>query len=197
MNILRHCLSGDKIKRSLELVTRLSARGSCCLESFVWARFTHGSRVLRATSHTRLRARDRCTFKHSRWWKWRSRSKFTSRHAWGTNGVSGCKMDVKSTWIRSYMASNGSCVMVTWVVFKIHLLEVGLIQNWGDYGIPNVHNCWFILFYHVWGFAWIEMAFGWGPCHIWLHITLEDPWPHYMILEVSWDNLWKLSFGLS
>jgi hypothetical protein len=23
------------------------------------------------------------------------------------------------------------------------------------------------------------------------------PWPHYMILEVCWDGLWTLSFGLS
>ena len=26
----------------------------------------------------------------------------------------------------SYMASNGSCFMVTWILFKNHLLEVGL-----------------------------------------------------------------------
>jgi hypothetical protein len=38
--------------------------------------------------------------KHSHWWKRRkrrSRSKFTSNYAWGTNGVCECKMDVKST----------------------------------------------------------------------------------------------------
>ena len=29
----------------------------------------------------------------------------------------------------SYMASNGSCFMVTWLVFKDHLLEIGLPQN--------------------------------------------------------------------
>jgi hypothetical protein len=29
----------------------------------------------------------------------------------------------------SYMASNGSCFMVTWTLFKNHLLEVGLPQN--------------------------------------------------------------------
>ena len=26
----------------------------------------------------------------------------------------------------------------------------------------------------------IEIAFGWGPGHIWLHTTLKDPWPHYV-----------------
>jgi hypothetical protein len=42
-----------------------------------------------------------------------------------------------------------------------------------------------------------QIAFGWGHGHIWLHTILEDPWPHYMILEVCWDGLWTLSFGLS
>ena len=32
---------------------------------------------------------------------------------------------------------------------------------------------------------------------MWLHTTLEDPWPHCMILEVCWDSLWTLSFRLS
>ena len=30
----------------------------------------------------------------------------------------------------SYMASNGSCFMVTWIIFKNFLLEVGLTQTW-------------------------------------------------------------------
>ena len=38
-------------------------------------------------------------------------------------------MDVKSAYMDSYMASNGSCFMVTWIIFKNHLLEVGLTQN--------------------------------------------------------------------
>jgi hypothetical protein len=36
----------------------------------------------------------------------------------------GCKV-----YMDSYMASNGSCFMVTWTLFKNHLLEVGLTQN--------------------------------------------------------------------
>ena len=31
--------------------------------------------------------------------------------------------------MHSYMASNRSCFMVTWTIFKDHLLEVGLTQN--------------------------------------------------------------------
>ena len=37
-------------------------------------------------------------------------------------------MDVK-VYVDSYMASNGSCFMVTWTIFKNHLLEVGLTQK--------------------------------------------------------------------
>jgi hypothetical protein len=28
------------------------------------------------------------------------------------------------------MVSNGSCFMVTWIIFKDHLLEVRLTQDW-------------------------------------------------------------------
>ena len=37
-------------------------------------------------------------------------------------------MDVKS-YMDSYMATNGSCFMVTWIIFKNYLLEEGLTQN--------------------------------------------------------------------
>jgi hypothetical protein len=36
----------------------------------------------------------------------------------------GCKV-----YTGSYMASNGSCFMVTWIIFNNHFLEVGLTQN--------------------------------------------------------------------
>ena len=36
----------------------------------------------------------------------------------------GCKV-----YMDSYMASNRSCFMVTWIIFRSHLLEVGLTQN--------------------------------------------------------------------
>ena len=37
-------------------------------------------------------------------------------------------MDCK-VYMDSYMASHGSYFMVTWIIFKNHLLEVGLTQN--------------------------------------------------------------------
>ena len=41
-------------------------------------------------------------FKHSHWWKRWSRSKFASHYAWGTDGVSKWKINVKSTWNSSW-----------------------------------------------------------------------------------------------
>ena len=43
---------------------------------------------------------------------------------------------------------------------------------------------------------YIEIAFGGGPVTygFTLHLRIRD---HYMILEVCWDNLRILSFGLS
>jgi hypothetical protein len=37
----------------------------------------------------------------------------------------GCKV-----YMDFYMASNGPCFVVTWAIFKNHLLEVSLTQNW-------------------------------------------------------------------
>ena len=70
-------------------------------------------------------------FKHSHWWKMRSQSKFTSHYAWGTNIVCEYKMDVKSTWIPKWHQMD-NVFIVTWTMFKNHLLEVGLTQNLGE-----------------------------------------------------------------
>jgi hypothetical protein len=67
-------------------------------------------------------------FKHSHWWKRRSRSKFASHYAWGTNGVCECQVGCK-VYMGSYMSSNGSCFMVTWISFKNDLLDAGITQN--------------------------------------------------------------------
>ena len=73
-----------------------------------------------------------------------------------TNGVCECKMDVK-VYMDSYMASNESCFMVTWIILRNHLLDVGLTHNTRRPCTPNAHNRWFIWFYHVWGPALIEI----------------------------------------
>jgi hypothetical protein len=88
-----------------------------------------GRVILRATTHTRLRARDHLHFKHSHWWKRWSRSNFASHYAWGTNGGSMWMQDGCQVYMDSYVASNESCCIVTWIIFKNHLLEIDLIQN--------------------------------------------------------------------
>ena len=67
-------------------------------------------------------------FKHSRWWKRWSRSKYTSHYARGTKR-SMWMQDGFKVYMDSYMASNGSCSMVTWTIFKNHFLNVGLTPN--------------------------------------------------------------------
>ena len=69
----------------------------------------------------------------------------------------------------------------------------------GDHGTPNAHNRWFILFYHVWGPAWIEIHWN----SIWLrvrsHMASHYTWGSVTTLHdfggVSGPG--PLSFGLS
>ena len=72
----------------------------------------------RATTHTRLRARDHyyVHFKHSHWWKRRSRwSKFTTLEG-PMEYVCECKMmNVKSTWMDSFLHG------IAWIMFHGHL----------------------------------------------------------------------------
>ena len=83
----------------------------------------------------------------------------------------GCRV-----YVDSYMASNGSCFMVTWAIFKNHLLEGRPRTKPRDHGTPNVHNHWFTLFYHAWGLSWVEIHWN----SIWLrarsHMTAHSTW---------------------
>ena len=84
---------------------------------------------MRATSHMRPRACDHYTSSTLIGGKkMRSRSKFTSLLRL-RDQLSMWKQDGCKVYMDSCMASNGSYFMVTWTIFKIHLLEVGLTQN--------------------------------------------------------------------
>ena len=103
-------------------------------------------------------------------------------------------------YMKSYVASNGSCFMITWTIFKNHLLEVGLTQNRETtalWKLTAVGLFYFTMCEDPCKQIFIGTIFGWGPSHIWLHTILEDLRPDYMILEVCWDGLWTLSFVLS
>ena len=94
-------------------------------------------------------------FKHSRWWKWRSRSTFASHSAWGTNRVCECTVGVKPTRV-PYMASYGACSMVTWTIFRNHLLKVGLTQNQETMTLCTLATIGLFYFIMCEGPTWIE-----------------------------------------
>ena len=53
-------------------------------------------------------------------------------------------------YMGSLMASNGSCFLVTWIIFKNHLLEVGPIQNRESISLQNLITIDLLyFFYHV------------------------------------------------
>ena len=108
-----------------------------------------GPRPLRATSH-KTEGPWPLHFKRSHWWKRWRRFRFALHYAWGTNGVGECKMDVK-VYMNSYMASNGSCFMTTWIIFKKPSPGVRPNTKLGDRDTPKPRNRWFVLFDDVWG----------------------------------------------
>ena len=120
--------------------------------------------------------------------------------------------DQRSMWMQdgckvykdSFMASNGSCFVVTWTIFKKPPLGGRPNTRSGDHGTMNAHNHWFIIFYRAWGPTWIDIHWNsiwFWPSYIWLHTTLEDPWPHYMIWRVLGQPLdaffWALTISWS
>ena len=53
----------------------------------------------------------------------------------------------------------------------------------GDHGTPNAHNHWFILFYHVWGPAWIEIHWNSIWLRAWSHMASHYTWGSVTILH--------------
>ena len=131
--------------------------------------------LLTATSHMRLRAHDHY---------------YTSSTLIGGKGgtgpdslhtaLEGPMEYVNAWWMWSL---HGFLHGIKWIMFHGHLdyfqkPPLGGRPNTkpGDHGTPNAHNHWFILFYHVWGPAWIEIHWN----SIWLrarsHMTSHYTW---------------------
>jgi hypothetical protein len=110
---------------------------------------------------------------------------------WSTWMQYGCKVCIDSS-----MASNASSFMITWIIFKNHFWEVRLTQNRETMALRNLTTINLLYVYHVWEIprVFIEISFGWGPRHMWLHTTLKGMWPHCMILKVSCNSLLTLLF---
>ena len=92
-------------------------------------------------------------------------------HARRTDGGSVWMQDGYQVYMDSCMASIGSCFMVTWIIFKKPFLGGTSNTKPGDHGTPNVHNCWFILFYHAWGPTWIGIHWDSIWLRAWSHMT--------------------------
>ena len=74
------------------------------------------------------------------------------------------------------MASNGPRFMVTWTIFKNHLLELGLTQNRETVTIWNLTTINLLYFIMCEDPAWIEIhwhSFWWRD---WPHMTLHYTW---------------------
>ena len=99
------------------------------------------------------------------------------------------------------MAVHGSWFTVTWTVFKNHFVEVGQTHSRETQAFPNVHDLWFILFYHVRGPTWIEIHWNSIRLRTRSHMTSHYTWRSMITLHdfggVLGDNLRTLSFGLS
>ena len=110
-------------------------------------------------------------------------------------------MDVKSRWNPPWHRMDH----VSWSIVqfsKTTSLEVGLTKA----GRPWHSHCSPPLIYSILSCVRtpensIEMTFSRGSGHICFTFHLEGPWPHYMILEVSWDSLdtffWALTISWS
>jgi hypothetical protein len=71
--------------------------------------------------------------------------------------------DACKVYMDSYVTSNGSCFMVTLIILKNHLLEVGLTQNRETMALrtlPTIDLFYFIMCENLHEWKFIEIAFG-------------------------------------
>ena len=114
-------------------------------------------------------------------------------------------MGVKSTWIPTWHWMDH----VSWSLGLFSKIASWCRPNTkpGDHGIMNTHNCWFILFYHVWGptrigihrnSIWLRAQLHMSSHYSWGSVTtLHDfegvlGWPldiFFWALKISWSRL--------
>jgi hypothetical protein len=104
--------------------------------------------------------------------------------------------DQWSMWMKDGCKSlHGFLHGIKWIMFHGHLdyllkttlLEVGLTYNRETKALRTLTTIgllYFIMCEDLHESKFIDIAFGRGPNHIWLHTTLEIPWRPYMIWEV-------------
>ena len=130
--------------------------------------------MLKATSHTRLRAHDHYT--SSTLIGGKNRANPSSLHT----TFEGPIKYVNARWmLSSHKLPHG----IEWITFHgpsdyFQTPPLGGRPNTkpGDHGPPNAHNRWFITFYHVWEPTWTDLHWN----NIWLrtrsHMTSHYTW---------------------
>ena len=140
-------------------------------------------------------------FKHSHWWKW---AEPVQVHYFTL-----CLRYQMSEFVnvRWMLSLHGFLHGIKWIMFHGHLdcfskPSHGVRPNTklGDHGTPNAHNCWFIIYYHLWRPTRIK--FHWNS--IWLrareHMASHYTWGSVTTLDDfggvlgrPWDNfIWAL-----
>ena len=62
------------------------------------------------------------------------------------------------------------------VRFTLRLRDQHRNAKLGDHGTLNAHNCWFILFHHVWGPAWTKFNLNNIWLRAWAYMASRDTW---------------------
>jgi hypothetical protein len=134
--------------------------------------------------------------------------------------------DQLSMWMQDGCKSlHGFQHGIKWIIFHGHLdyfqkppLGGRFNTKPGGHGTPNAHNHWFILFYHVWGSALIEIHWNSIWLRAWSHRTSHYTWgsmttlhdfggvlgrpldTFFWALTISWSwllgRVWKWPLGL-
>ena len=131
---------------------------------------------IRATSPTRLRARDHCTLSTLVGGKGGVGPSSLHIVLEGHNKVSECTMDIKFTWILTWQQTNN----ISWSfgLFSQTTARGRLDAKTKRLWRSGIANHFFIRFHHVWEPRMNRNhrnIIGRGPGHIKLHTTLEGP----------------------
>ena len=112
----------------------------------------------------------------------------------------------RSMWIHGGCKSlHGFLHGIEWIVLHGHLdyfqnSSCGgrpNIKPLGDHGTPNTHNCWFILFDHVRGPAWVGIHWSSSSLSARSHMTSHYTWGSVTTLHSfggGWRRPWDTSF---
>ena len=147
---------------------------------------------VRATSHTRPRARDHYT----------SSTLIGGKGGAGPSSLLHTTLEGPTEYVnaRWMWGLHGFLHGIEWITVHAHLdyfqkpsLEGRSNTDPGDHGTLNARNWWFVLFYHVWGPAWIDVHWN----SIWLRVRDHTTWWFWRC--TCWDGLldtffWALTF---